>query len=99
MNERDTGRQALPQNDAVVNRINNEQGMTLRDYFATHGPMPGEAEIADHCKVVLKTHADPYTDAPTFGTWWAGLSLEEKCDAFAGVRYAIADAMLRARNK
>lgn len=29
---------AFPQNDAAVNRINNEAGMSLRDYFAAHAP-------------------------------------------------------------
>jgi len=33
-----TGGPAFPQNDAAVNRINNEAGMTLRDWFATHAP-------------------------------------------------------------
>jgi len=28
------GGHAFPQNDAAVNRINNEAGMSLRDYFA-----------------------------------------------------------------
>lgn len=32
--KKDTSIPAFPQNDAVVNRINNEAGMTLRDYFA-----------------------------------------------------------------
>lgn len=30
------GGHAFPQNDAAVNRINNEAGMSLRDYFAAH---------------------------------------------------------------
>lgn len=29
------GGPAFPQNDASVNRINNHDGMTLRDYFAS----------------------------------------------------------------
>lgn len=31
---KDNGGPAFPQNDAGVNRINNHDGMTLRDYFA-----------------------------------------------------------------
>lgn len=34
MSEIKDGGPAFPQNDAVVNRINNEAGMSLRDYFA-----------------------------------------------------------------
>jgi hypothetical protein len=34
MNEAKTGGPAFPQNDATVNRINNLDGMSLRDYFA-----------------------------------------------------------------
>lgn len=30
----DDGGPAFPQNDATVNRINNEAGMSLRDWFA-----------------------------------------------------------------
>ena len=31
---KENGGPAFPQNDATVNRINNLDGMTLRDYFA-----------------------------------------------------------------
>lgn len=31
---KNNGGPAFPQNDACVNRINNHDGMTLRDYFA-----------------------------------------------------------------
>ncbi len=31
---KENGGPAFPQNDAVVNRINNLDGMSLRDYFA-----------------------------------------------------------------
>lgn len=41
MTKIDDGGPAFPQNDAAVNRINNEAGMSLRDYFA--------AKALPHC--------------------------------------------------
>jgi len=58
------GGPAFPQNDAAVNRINNEAGMTLRDYFAAAamnglcGGVPGSHLVPPNAAKLAYDYAD-----------------------------------------
>lgn len=79
----------------------NEPGMTLRDYFAAHGVQPGCGEIATMAGLTYANGgvwSDPNTRLGHFDEWFCSLPLTERLDLFARVKYAIADAMLKARS-
>lgn len=75
-------------------------GMTLRDYFAVHSTQPGCSEI---CALKGLRHQlgavwqDADTRIASFDYWWEDLPLDERLLLSARVRYAQADAMLKAR--
>lgn len=78
------------------------EGMSLRDWFATHCDQPGVSEIismaggeTDGYRVKFSPDGTEYT----FNEWWNGLPLEDRLSLSARVRYAMADAMLAARTK
>jgi|GEM_PF-1201965 len=84
---------------------NHEQGghsgMSLRDYFAVHADQPGYAEIVSHAGLTYGSNQvwrDAQTSIGTFDSWWRDLPNEERFRLSAGVRYAMADAMLAARS-
>ncbi len=75
-------------------------GMTLRDYFAVHADQPGYAEIVTHAGLtyaVNQVWKDAQTSIGTFDMWWRDLPNSERFRLSAEVRYAIAEAMLLAR--
>lgn len=76
-------------------------GMALRDYFAVHSTQPGASEIAKAAGVGMDSNHRIYPTAEAtgmlFSDWWNSLTLERQCDLCARVRFAQADAMLRAR--
>ena len=75
-------------------------GMSLRDYFAVHADQPGYAEIVSHAGLTYGSNQvwrDAQTSIGTFDNWWRDLPNEERFRLSAGVRYAMADAMLAAR--
>lgn len=86
------------------------QGMSLRDYAAIHTEQPGMTEICDEAGVTFESKSGCVWDAPehhpgqrnrlgSFNQWWTGLSKERRYELNAKVRYAIADAMLKERDK
>lgn len=75
-------------------------GMSLRDYFAVHASQPGAAEIATMAGLTysaMQIWSDASTSLGTFDKWWRDLPADERFDLCARVRYAEADAMIRAR--
>ena len=75
-------------------------GMSLRDYFAVHADQPGYAEIVSHAGLTYGSNQvwnDADTSIGTFDSWWRGLTNSERFRLSAEVRYAMADALLRAR--
>jgi hypothetical protein len=88
-----------PKHESEVLRL--LSGMSLRDYMAVHSTQPGIAEICkvagfgwDGVRVYLQKDAET---GIRFDEWWRTLTLERMCDLSARVRYAQADAMLKAR--
>jgi hypothetical protein len=79
------GGPAFPQNDAAVNRINNEAGMSHRDYLAAHCPMT----IAEF---VVVYGFDSIKDlmAGNNARHWSNM-----LQLFAMYRYEYADAMIQ----
>jgi hypothetical protein len=80
------------------------EGMTARDYFATHSTQPGVIEIAKAAGVGIDANHRIYlneleTAGISFSDWWLSLTLERQCELSAAVRYAQADAMLKERAK
>lgn len=73
-----------------------EPGMTLRDYFAIHCDQPGAQELLAEADVPIP---DGHTWHATFADWWASLHNEERFKWYARVRYRLADAMIREREK
>lgn len=79
-------------------------GMTLRDYFAIHCDQPGEAEIVtaaglkwDQGLVVAQDRDG--TVRRSFSQWWWTIPQSRRFELYAQVRYALADAMLKARDE
>ncbi len=77
-------------------------GMSLRDYFAVHADQPGVSEIVtmaggetDGFNVKFSRDGTEYK----FNDWWNGLPLADRLDLSARVRFAMADAMIRARKE
>lgn len=64
-------------------------GMTLRDWFATHAPMPTKDEIDMQCNFdgAKNPHNDSYKPP-----------LRERHEIIADLKYRYADAMLKARS-
>jgi len=61
-----------------------QEGMTLRDYFAIHGPDPTDTAIREFLNV---------------GDHGFVLTQQARFDAAAALRYTYADAMLEARER
>jgi hypothetical protein len=76
-----------------------ECGMSLRDYFAIHGTQPGCSEVVAIAGLVWSAGKVWLSESVsiTFDKWYDSLPLTERLDLCARVRYAQADAMLRAR--
>ena len=75
-------------------------GMTLRDWFASHADQPGVSEIvtmAGHRTDGFWVEFADGSEKAKFNDWWNGLPLPERCLLSARVRFALADAMLAAR--
>ena len=102
MKDDKTGGPAFP----AVRIVGREyQGMTLRDYFAIHCDQPGQDEIARmagvRCAYVNGDGAEDEQGEklPKWVEWYGGLSTDERFGLYARVRYALADAMLRERER
>lgn len=75
-------------------------GLSIRDYFAVHADQPGYAEIVSHAGLTYGSNQvwkDAQTSIGTFDSWWRDLPNSERFRLSAEVRYAMADAMLKAR--
>jgi hypothetical protein len=77
-------------------------GMTLRDYAAIHSTQPGMIELAKAAGVGIDRQHRVYVTADTsafmhFDDWWLTMTIERQFELCALVRYAQADAMLKAR--
>jgi len=76
------------------------EGMSLRDYFAIHCDQPGVDEIVTAAGLVhrdYKVWQDENTCLGHFIDWYSKLSQERRFELYAKVRYAMSDAMLKAR--
>jgi hypothetical protein len=72
----------------------------LRDYFAIHCDQPGEAEIVTAAGLTFsngEVWADERTSLGSFAKWYRDAPQDERFRLYAEVRYALADAMLKAR--
>jgi hypothetical protein len=77
-----------------------DSGMTLRDYFAVHSVQPGQGEIAAMAGVVYANGAiwsDSQTRIGSFEDWFNSMPIGERLDLFSRVKFAMADAMMKAR--
>jgi hypothetical protein len=93
----DTGGPAFP---PTHDPATHPSGMTLRDYFAAHSVQPGCGEIATVAGLRYSAGAvwsDEVTRVGSFDDWFNGLPLSRRLDLFARVKFAMADAMLKAR--
>lgn len=76
------------------------KGLSVRDYFAVHADQPGYAEIVTHAGLtyaVNQVWKDAQTSIGSFDMWWRDFPNSERFRLSAEVRYAMADAMLLAR--
>lgn len=80
----DDGGPAFPQNDATVNRVNNHDGMSLRDYFAAKA-MQGLVVNEGDAWLVEQVGRDS--------------PVEKRVQAIATASFILADAMLAARKR
>lgn len=97
MSNTPTGGPAFPVQDASTWRC---YGVTLRDYFATHSVQPGMGELASLAGLVYRQGAvwkDEQTRVSGFDEWFNTLPLSERLELFSRAKYAMADAMLKAR--
>ena len=86
MSTKDTGGWAFPvPNDA---NCNGEEGMTLRDYFATRAPMPDGETVAG--QRLYDKNRNPYNESHK-------PKLRDTYEIIADLAYEYADAMLEAR--
>jgi hypothetical protein len=79
-----------------------DHGMSLRDYFAIHCDQPGQAEIVTAAGLTYSVGQVWVTGDASLGTfdkWYASLPQERRFQLYATVRYALADAMLKAREQ
>lgn len=77
-----------------------KEGMTLRDYFAVHSVQPGMGELASLAGLAYRNGAiwkDEQTRVASADEWFNTLPLSERLELFSRVKYAMADAMLKAR--
>jgi hypothetical protein len=75
-------------------------GMSLRDYAAIHSTQPGISEIVKLAGLrwsVGRVWESETVSLGSFDVWWESLSLARRLELSAQVRYAQADAMLKAR--
>jgi len=110
MSTKDTGGPAFPGQEidgveyveGIGNRHTYRQvpGMTLRDYFAIHSVQPGCGELVSMAGYTFSSGAvwsSPDTRIARFDDWFGSMPLPERLELFARVKYAMADAMLKAR--
>lgn len=91
------GGPAFPVQDASTWQAH---GMTLRDYFAVHSVQPGMGELASLAGLVYRNGAvwkDEQTRVAGADEWFNTLPLSERLELFSRVKYAMADALLKAR--
>lgn len=86
----------------ALDMIKRYEGMSLRDYFAIHCGEPCVAETAAIAGLVMRPDGCVYpVDGDAAGIdsheWWAGLSGAEQRRLTSIARYAMADALLLAR--
>ena len=78
-----------------------QEGMSLRDWFASQADQPGVSEIvamAGHTTDGFWVEFADCSEKRKFNDWWNDVPLSERCLLSARVRYAMADAMLEARS-
>ena len=77
------------------------QGMSLRDYAAIHSTQPGCSEIIAMAGLTWSASRVWLSEDTgiSFDQWWETMPLAARLDLCAKVRYAQADAMLRARRQ
>lgn len=98
----DDGNAAFPLHIPSTDAGSWDHGMSLRDYFAIHCDQPGEAEICTAAGLTWTVSGmiDRGDEkAQTFGQWWATQTQEQRFYLYAKARYAMADAMLKARGQ
>lgn len=73
----------------------------LRDYAAIHSTQPGCSEIVAIAGLTWSASRVWLSEDTgiSFDQWWETMPLAERLDLCAKVRYAQADAMLRARRE
>jgi hypothetical protein len=87
---------AYPQNDATVNRINNHDGMSLRDHFASEADprqVYGEQGLSEYIAAAILLRTVPDADDDFAG------NIQFWLEATAKWKYMMADAMLKARQQ
>lgn len=102
MNDKDNGGPAFPtENERQTGHSTwHYEGMTLRDYFAIHSVQPGTGELASLAGLIYRNGAvwkDEQTRVAGAEEWFNALPLSERLALFSRVKYAMADAMLKAR--
>lgn len=96
-NKHDDGGPAFPQNDFILNHINNHDGMSLRDWFAATLRVVSDSDCSvdgfdyEACKFMAGRPMPKSDDMMEVVRWYA--------DVEAAIRYVKADAMLAARNR
>lgn len=98
MSAQDTGGWAFPCHGSMGEVA--WEGMTLRDYAAIHSTQPGISEIVAMAGLRWadrRVWASETDSLGSFDHWWETLSLGRRLELSAQVRYAQADAMLKAR--
>jgi hypothetical protein len=102
----DTGGPAFPSHGSMGEVA--QQGMTLRDYFATNAPSDEVQELQfRHLSRLAQEHMTgmKYPERPAYREndpaqiAWQVAEFEFKCAVNAAIRYKLADAMLKARKQ
>lgn len=102
--KKDDGGSAFPSENSHQsgNTLWHHEGMSLRDYFATHSTQPGISELVKAAGLFYELQTAYVKDGDrrwTFSRWWEEKTLAEQSNLVAKVRYAMADAMLKERTK
>lgn len=100
MDKINDGGPAFPCEGGDLSGLHAAPGMSVRDYFAIHADQPGAAEIVQAAGLVYSANQvwkDEDTPLGSFNGWYDALPSAERFRLYAKVRYAIADAMLAAR--
>lgn len=100
MSNTNTGGPAFPTLQDEGLEFHRAEGMTLRDYFAIHSVHPGMGELASMAGLAYRNGGiwkDEKTRVAGADEWFSELPLSERLDLFSRVKYAMADAMLKAR--